>query len=338
MLIFEKEITAIAQRDLLYVEPKGNTPLSVDVVAQSVEPHLDPGVTITGVTIFADPERSYKVNLSEPKHAAIYVNQYSGEVLGPHERLAFFQYMFRLHRWLMDTRPENGSIYWGKMIVGTSTLMMVIILITGAILWIPKSRKALRNRLQISLSNGRRRFMHDLHVAGGIYATLLLLVMALTGLTWSFEWYNKGVHTALGIEYKAKEHNHGKANSKNPRNPSYEGWQIAYENVRCTTADATEYTISKRGVSVKSDTYGNQRASDRYSFDKAGAITKVVKYEDSEPQSKLRGWLFSLHVGSWGGITTRIMWLLASLIGATLPLTGYYLWFKRKFSANNAKK
>ena len=177
--------------------------------------------------------------------------------------------------------------------------------------------------------------MYDMHVAGGIYATLLLLVMALTGLTWSFEWYNKSLYKVFSIEYQNKgDHGHGKvrSNAKDTHHISYDGWQTAYDNVRTTNPEATEYTVSKRGVAVKSNSYGNQRASDMYSFNSEGAITKVVEYEDSEPQGKLRGWLYSLHVGSWGGITTRIMWLLAALIGATLPLTGYYLWLKRKFS------
>ena len=44
---------------------------------------------------------------------------------------------------------------------------------------------------------------------------------------------------------------------------------------------------------------------------------------------KIRGWIYSVHVGSWGGMLTRLLTFIAALIGATLPLTGYYLWIKR---------
>ena len=44
----------------------------------------------------------------------------------------------------------------------------------------------------------------------------------------------------------------------------------------------------------------------------------------------LGGWIYSIHVGSWGGYLTRILAFLAALLGASLPLTGYYLWIKRK--------
>lgn len=36
-----------------------------------------------------------------------------------------------------------------------------------------------------------------------------------------------------------------------------------------------------------------------------------------------------VHVGSWLGGLTRLLNFLAALLGATLPLTGYYLWLRR---------
>ncbi|MBQ5829709.1 MAG: PepSY domain-containing protein, partial [Alistipes sp.] len=44
-----------------------------------------------------------------------------------------------------------------------------------------------------------------------------------------------------------------------------------------------------------------------------------------------------VHVGNWGGMLTRIFWFLAAMLGATLPLTGYYLWIKRKFIRKRAR-
>lgn len=37
-----------------------------------------------------------------------------------------------------------------------------------------------------------------------------------------------------------------------------------------------------------------------------------------------------LHIGAWGGIVTRIITFAASLIGASLPITGYWLYFKKR--------
>ena len=204
MLVFEQEITEAAQRDMVYVEKVGEKPLPVSEIASKVAATLPDSIKVTGVVISADPERSYKVNISKPKKAFVYVDQYTGEIKGKNERLGFFTVMFRLHRWLMDSKPEDGGIYWGKMIVGVSTLVFVVILITGLVIWIPKSRKALKNRLAVCATKGWKRLWYDLHVAGGFYALLLLLAMALTGLTWSFSWYRTGFYKAFGIETLAK--------------------------------------------------------------------------------------------------------------------------------------
>ena len=75
---------------------------------------------------------------------------------------------------------------------------------------------------------------------------------------------------------------------------------------------------------------GNRRAVDRYSFNpQNGEITGTVLYKDTDASGKIRGWIYSMHVGSWGGIVTRIMAFIAALLGGTLPLTGYYLWMRR---------
>ena len=335
MLIFEKEITQHAQRDYYYVKSAEGEPLPIDELLAKVEPMLDEGRRITGVTISDDPERSYKVNVNTPKHAAIFVDQYTGEVLGEPGRVEFFKVMFRLHRWLMDERPEDAeAVYWGKVIVGTSTLLMVIAILTGVVVWIPKSIKSLKHRSKIALSKGWHRFWYDLHVVGGIYATLLLLAMALTGLTWSFEWYGKRFYSLLGVETTMGGHAHNapKGGGRGGNDAKYIHWQSAVDEVRAVCGDFSEMTVSKDAVSVKRGGMGNQRAADKFTFDsRTGEITDVVLYADSDYDRKIRGWVYSIHVGNWGGILTRVMWFLAAMLGATLPLTGYYLWIRRKF-------
>lgn len=342
VLIFEKEITESIQSDYYFVEPTSNVALPLEELLPAVEAELAEGQRITGVVIDSDPERSYKVNLSEPRRAAIHVNQYTGEVLGQPERLEFFTIMFRLHRWLMDERPENeDAVFWGKMIVGVSTLAMVLVLLSGIVIWIPKTLKALKNRSKISLRKGWHRFGYDLHVAGGIYAVLLLLVMALTGLTWSFEWYRNGFYRLFGVETEVTSATSSGGGSRGERrerhaadgdSSPYVLWQDVYERVAECCADSSQITVSSGSVSVALDIVGNQRAADKYQFDTStGEITAVDYYSSADKRSKLRGLIYSLHVGNWGGITTRILWFLAALLGATLPLTGYYLWIRRKF-------
>lgn len=98
----------------------------------------------------------------------------------------FFHSTLRIHRWLLDAPAKKGERTVGKEIVGYSTLAMTIVLMSGIIIWWPRNRKVLKNRLSVTCSKGSRRFWYDSHVSIGFYATLLLLIMCLTGLVWSF--------------------------------------------------------------------------------------------------------------------------------------------------------
>ena len=91
-----------------------------------------------------------------------------------------------------------------------------------------------------------------------------------------------------------------------------------------------EISIADGSASVTANRFGNVRGVDRYQFDpRTGRLTGSTLYQDLDGSGKIRGWIYSVHVGSWGGLLTRILWFLAALLGATLPLTGYYLWIKR---------
>ena len=79
LLVFEDEITALCRNNVTSVTPDGE-PLPLDVIAEKVEATLPGDVDITAIVIPDSPDEAYKVNLSKPKKAAVYVNQYTGEV------------------------------------------------------------------------------------------------------------------------------------------------------------------------------------------------------------------------------------------------------------------
>lgn len=341
MLVFEKEVTELMRRDMYFTPSSGRAPvLTLDGAAALVSGTLPDGVEVTGVTVHSDPDRTWQVSLSEPRKAYVCVDQYTGEIRGRSERPAFFSVMFRLHRWLLDSMRPGETVFWGKMVTGTSTLMFVLVLVSGVVIWWPRTLKALKGRLRLSTGKGWGRFWHDLHVAGGIYALLLLLSMALTGLTWSFQWYRTGFYKVFGAEASS-----GRPGHAAPREASGSAdtmdigiWQQVYESLADGNPDYARISVADGTASVSFDSLGNRRASDRYTFDRAGGdITGMQLYADASRASKIRGWIYSVHVGSWGGIVTRIAAFLAALIGASLPLTGYWLWLRRLYLKNQTR-
>ena len=368
MLVFENEVNEWFRRDLYYVETVKESPLPMDKLLEKVATTLPDSVSVTGVSISSDPGRAYQVSLSKPRRASLYVDQYTGEVKGKSERSGFFMFMFRMHRWLLDSmNPGNEGIFWGKMIVGVSTLLLVFVLISGIVIWWPRTRKALKNSLKITATKGWRRFWYDLHVAGGMYALIFLLAMALTGLTWSFPWYRTAFYKVFGVEVqqraaqgheqksdaqkrntklvahreKKREGNEvqkGERSGRPENNHSdmysvtspFVYWQEIYDKLRRQNPEYKQISISSGTASVSFNRFGNQRASDRYSFNTDnGEFTETSLYQHQDKSGKIRGWIYSVHVGNWGGMFTRILTFIAALLGAALPLTGYYLWIKR---------
>jgi uncharacterized iron-regulated membrane protein len=96
--------------------------------------------------------------------------------------------------------------------------------------------------------------------------------------------------------------------------------------------DFKTITIRDGAISVaQRRTFGNSRAADNYTFDAAtGHITARNPYAGQSRTSKIRGWIYSIHAGTWGGWLSKIITCLAALTGATLPLTGYYLYYKKR--------
>ena len=107
-------------------------------------------------------------------------------------------------------------------------------------------------------------------------------------------------------------------------------WQEIYDKLRRQNPEYKQISISSGTASVSFNRFGNQRASDRYSFNTDnGEFTETSLYQHQDKSGKIRGWIYSVHVGNWGGMFTRILTFIAALLGAALPLTGYYLWIKR---------
>ena len=354
-LVFEKEVMELCHRELYFVKKVEAAPLPMEQLMTKVAATLPDSVSVTGVNISSDPERAYQVTLSKPRRASMYVDQYTGEITGKYERAPFFNFMFRMHRWVLDSMQQDGGIFWGKMIVGTSTLMFVFVLISGVVVWWPRTRKALKNSLKIVANKGWRRFWYDLHVAGGMYALVFLLAMALTGLTWSFQWYRTGFYKTFGVEVQpSMGHGNAAANAtakggKRDGKPEgregrgahryspYTNWQQVYEQLAEANPDYKQISVSDGSASVAVPRFGNQRGTDRYKFNpRNGEITETTLYKDLDNSGKIRGWIYSVHVGSWGGMLTRILTFVAALIGASLPLTGYYLWIRKKIKRRPA--
>jgi uncharacterized iron-regulated membrane protein len=373
ILVFRAEIEETLHPERFFVKEKRTEPINLNELMPAINAQLENN-SVTGVTIPSDPERNYVMILREGRRDAAYVNQYTGELIEVNKFSEnFLTKIMLFHRWLLD-----GKVTTGKAIVGYSTLLFVIMLITGIIIAIPKKRRNLKYLFMVHVNKGLKRFWHDLHISAGIYAMLILLVLSLTGLTWSFRWYNVGFYKLFGVELPAMTINrnsanvqqqgsnrgeqsgqnaqskqHGQGNSRGERTHQdtseqrgqgngrgernvqpidFSHWQEVFTYIRKQNPDFKTISIQSGSASVSQKRiWGNVRAVDRYTFDaKTGTITDYIPYVKQDKAMKIRGWLYTLHVGAWGGWFSKIISCIAALIGASLPLTGYYLFYKKR--------
>ena len=336
MMVFEKEITELCRHDLYFVqEVKGST-LPEQRLVEIVTATLPDSVSVTGIKTFPEADRAWQVSLSNPRRASVFIDQYTGEIKGRYERLPFFDTMFHLHRWLLD---PSKSI--GKWIVGLCTLLLVIILVTGLLMWLTNRKKPLTQSLKISCNKGWHRFWHDLHVAGGIYTTIFLLAMALTGLTWSFSWYRTGFYAMLGVDASAG--GHGRPATEQvaaPRHHHHEAPDTTEATDgnhphRHDRADGTrpEYTEATDGTRPhrhgRADGNHPEGVGRHGNHSEAKAAEATPRSGSNDRAASVRSTIYKIHTGGWGGIIAKIITFLAALLGATLPITGYYLWIRR---------
>ena len=320
ILIFERDFGHIGQAE---VASNGKKPLQLDSILKSTEAYLAGSNQIVGVTTYPDSEHAYKVMLAKPAMAALWVDQYSGAVIGKYERTEIFKLASSAHRRLFGKSKAEGAFgaKTGKLIIGITTISLLLIIISGLIVWWPKKGN-LKNKFIISTDKGFYRFWFDFHCVGGVISSIVLVICIVTGLSWSFGWYRTALYSTF--DSKPPKPSLHKTPAEN-----FPAWQKAYNDIKSVNPDE-EIRIYQGEVDVVADGFGNQQAYKTYSFDsETGSITGIIPYSEKDKSNHIKGWIYTLHVGSWAGWISKILYLICVLIGALLAISGYYLWIKR---------
>ncbi|WP_281638096.1 PepSY-associated TM helix domain-containing protein [Flavobacterium marginilacus] len=266
-----------------------------------------------------------------------YINPYDGKVL------AFINNENGFFRWVIEGHYELWMGEFGGEIVRWSTLIFVVMLITGIVLWWPKNKAARKQRFKVKMGTSPKRLNYDLHNVLGFYASWIVIFGALTGLVWTFECVSDTEYWLASGGAKKVEYPNPIA--KKPQNLTLEQKGIdsvfiskikEYNNphsasVSFPETDSTAYNISiypNQSGYDNDDFYYNQ-----YTFKEipVKAYGKYANANSGEIASRMN---YDIHIGSIFGLTGRIAMFLAVLIGASLPITGFYIWLGR----NNKKK
>lgn len=236
----------------------------------------------------------------------------------------------------------------GRPIVNYGTLAFVVVLITGIIIWFPKSKKAAKNRLWFNWKKNTptKRKLFDLHSVLGFYICFILLAIAFTGMVWGINWWSEGLYKITTGGKDLPEWGVSKSDTLKIDSLMTPGIAVDHifdklltentqaQGISVNYPDAKDKSsVITATVSPEKNVYYN---TDRYTFDRYSLKEIEVegpyngKYKDAGFGDKLRRMNYEIHIGTVWGTPGRLLALFGALFGASLPVTGLYIFIKTR--------
>lgn len=293
---------------------------------------LYPAAT-TDMVIFYGKDRPAIVfsTINEVPHN-IFFNPYSGDFLHL-ENLDedFFKIVEGLHMYLW-LPPEIG-----KQIVGISTIIFVLMVISGIVLWWPKKKKDIKNRIKIRWNAKWRRVNYDWHNVTGFYISIIAIIVAVTGLSFSYEWMQDSMYVVgnFGKDYP-EEHVNPIIDTTLSKITTSKPVDIALATAFKEKPNDQMFFVwdlgAKEAIITGSypEALGFHHQSNMYFHPRTGRLLKENFYENKSAGMQFQEMNYGLHTGQFFGLTGKIVAFIASLLAAALPVTGFIIFWGRR--------
>ncbi|MCV2487561.1 PepSY domain-containing protein [Flavobacterium sp. SH_e] len=322
LYVFEEEIRDFSLKEYLHVPVQEKPFIGLKTIIENYE-HLEPKQKITALKIDkAEPNAA--VQISTKKKKTYYFNPYDGTLINQ-QGSDWLNTVLEIHRTLLLGK-------FGEFIQGWSVVIFIIMLITGLILWFPSQTRLIKQSLKIKWSGSFKRINFDLHQVLGFYASIFLLLIAFSGTYFKYETVKKGVSLVTGV--KLRKGNEIISNEKIDSTTIPVRYNNIYEsaNAKYPGATSVSFSIRKTGELRLRMTYPNDWARNQNTifFDgKTGQMLRTKLYKDNNAADVYEASNHDLHTGVFFGLTGKIIWSLVSLTGASLPITGFIIWWKK---------
>ncbi len=269
---------------------------------------------------------------TDRRYTAYILDPYSGEILRSLKySVSFWAVVLHIH-------VSLGIPVVGNEIVAASTLIFILLLITGIILWWPRKKSEVKRSFWFMWTRKTKgkRMNYDLHNVLGFYTFIALFFIGVSGLTMSYEWLDKGIkwmadigdlHTARQEWYAAHVQRSDTdttffatydslLNAYGPLERSFLSFSMKHDSVLVSLFHEKGATYNRHDVYKISKTTG-----EIFGFRPWTSRANSEIYKQAE---------LGLHVGSILGLPGKILAFISSLVAASLPVTGLYIWLNRK--------
>jgi uncharacterized iron-regulated membrane protein len=272
----------------------------------------------------------------------VYLNPYSGKVIQKvNMEEGFFRFILDGHYYLW--LPEQI----GQIVVASSTLIFLTLILSGLYLWYPRNKNATKQRFRFKWKKGTKwkRKNYDLHNITGFYVLIIALIFAITGLVWGFQWFAYSYYTILGGEksliYEDPVSTKKTALTNKPVDKIWALMQKEYPQAKSIEVHPPENDSTAIAANANPE-FGTFWKTDYRYFDQYTLEEKEVKhiygkYKDTTTSDKLMRMNYDIHTGAVFGLAGKIFAFLISLLIASLPVSGFYIWWGRNKKKKNTE-
>jgi len=335
VLSYQKEIFKLINPDTYKVHiPDNYEILSIEEILQKYqEKNKDRKINSISFSSNISDSVSIRIASKDPNNQRgelIYLNPYTVEVLPAIVGSDFFMFFFKLHRWL-TFQGEYRS--FGKNVVAISTIVCIILVISGIIVYWRKIRYSFLKSFTFSFKSKKRAFLSTMHSAIGMWLIPVFLLMCLTGLYWSYDWYRSAMFKLMQIERPKS------VQQKETLKPvSFKDIQKAVDifkqnvqkdykdaNLRLTPVKENIYTISYLFTDATHFRQTNIMDIDIFK----SKVVKDVKYTDKKLNEKIMSSILPLHSAEFFGWIGQLIFCISSALMSLFVITGYMLYYDR---------
>lgn len=345
---FQKEITEVLAHGQQFITAPSANAKTLPITQLQSTAHKALHDDAVFITTFSDPNRSWEFMQYKPGnqnafwffdtidgYRSAFVNPYTGKVLGVKDYKKDFFVIVKYLHWSLLLNNK-----YGQPIVGYATLVFVVLMITGLILWWPKTLKKANvdKSFKVKWKAGFKRVNYDLHNVPGFYALFIGIILGLTGMVFAIKWFQTTVYVIASQSIMPPKFvaSTSDSNQKALKNPL----DIAFFTANRSMPEAKRFGLTPaagtKGV-IYISCYRDQETYydyDQLQFDQyTGKLLSRQNYQDKNNGEKIIGMNYDIHVGAIWGLPGKILAFLTSLVCASLPMTGFIIWLLKKKKA-----
>jgi sulfite reductase (NADPH) flavoprotein alpha-component len=338
---FEDEILDVLNPQTLFVQPREHQ-LSLTEMVRKVQAQAHDTVSMFRIEV--DGNRIAQVwfkpapgeRRGEMRNFDPYTGEFKDDAIGQD----FFGFVLNLHRFL-------AAGEYGKQVTAACTLILVFFCLSGLYLRWPRQALNWRVWLTLDWAKKGRSFNWDLHSVFGTWCLIIYLLLAVTGLIWSYDWVSNGMNKLIGDPPVPGEQRRGGGGPRPGGGPK----DVAPAEAIAPDYDAIWDTLQKtagpdlKGYNLRLPqapgqmaviyyilkTAPHPRALNQITLDPAnGQLKAVSRYTDKGYGAQLLLSNYSLHTGSYWGLPGRIVITAAALLMPLFFITGWLLYLDRR--------